>query len=291
VRFRTQRGPVVRRYNEVVLEQALLHKVDLVWADKQTFLRPETLRALRRHGIATVDFTIDNAFGPRNDPGWSTYKACVGEYDLHVLQREVSLRDYLAAGALAVHKMQTAFDPALAFPPPAGWSDRDRDREVSFIGSPYDDRPAFLAELHTKFGLPVVISGMERWARVLPEGVRHLYTGGEMMVDAYREAIWRSKINLSFVTRANQDEYAHKTFELAGCAAFQIAERCPGHQERFVEDEEIVLFSSLEECAEKIARYLPDEAARNRIAWAGHRRAMRSGYFNDPLLAEVLRKL
>ena len=291
LRFRTQLGPVVRRYNEVVLEEALRHGVDLVWADKQTFLAPATLRALRRHGIATLDFTIDNAFGPRRDPGWGTYKSAVGEYDLHILQRDVSLQDYLAAGARNVHKMQTAFDLSLVYPPPAGWSDKDRDREVSFVGSPYDERPAFLAELHTRFGLPVVVSGTTRWARVLPDGAKHLYTGGEKMVDAYREAIWRSKINLSFVTKANQDEYAHKTFEIAGCAGFQIAERCQGHMERFIEDEEIVLFSSLEECAAKIARYLPDEAGRRRIAMAGYRRAMLSGYYNEPLLEAALHRL
>jgi spore maturation protein CgeB len=105
---------------------------------------------------------------------------------------------------------------------------------------------------------------------------------------AYREGIWRSKINLSFLTHGNQDEYAHKSFEIAGCAAFQLAERCPGHTERFIEDVEAVYFSSVEECAEKIRRYLPDEAARNRIAAAGYRRAVSSGYYNDRQLAAVM---
>jgi spore maturation protein CgeB len=290
-RFRTQMGPTVAHYNATVLDQAIRHGVDIVWADKEILLHPETLRALRRRGIATVDFTIDNAYGPRNDPGWQTYKSCVGEYDLHVLQRDVSLRDYLAAGARNVVKMQTAFDLALSYPPPFGWNDRDRDREVSFVGSPYDDRADFLSRLHTEFALPVIISGTPRWAEVLAAGDKHLYSGSEMMDAEYRRALWRSKINLSFVTKANQDEYAHKTFEIAGCAGFQIAERCPGHQERFVEDEEIVLFSTLEECAAKIRRYLPDEAARQRIAWAGYRRALRSGYYNDALLTTVLAKL
>jgi hypothetical protein len=291
LKFRTQRGPAVDSYNDAVLDEAVRREVDIVWADKETLLRPETLRALRRRGIATVDFTIDNAFGPRRDPGWQTYRACVGEYDLHILQRDVSLRDYLAAGARNVVKMQTAFDLAAAFPPPFGWTDRDRDREVSFVGSPYDDRADFLARLHTEFGLPVVISGMPRWAQALPEGAKHLYTGTEPLGRDYLMTLWRSKINLSFVTKANQDEYAHKTFEIAGCAGFQIAERCAGHLERFVEGEEIVLFSSIEECADKIRRYLPDEAARRRIALAGHRRAHKSGYYNDALLKGVLERL
>ena len=288
IRLRTQWGPAVRQFNEMVFEQAVANGVDVVWADKQTFLLPDTLRRLRQQGIVTVDWTLDNAFGPRNDPGWRTYKSAIGEYDIHVLQRDVTMRDYLAAGARRVVKMQTVFDRVHQYPPPAGWSDKDRDRDVSFVGSPYDERPQFLARLHTEYRLPVVISGMSRWAKLLPPKSAHLYSGSELLATDYRSAIWRSKINLSFVTHTNQDEFAHKTFEIAGCAGFQIAERCPGHLERFVEDQEIVLFSSLEECAEKIARYLPDEAARTRIAWAGYRRAVRSGYDNDTQLARIL---
>ena len=44
----------------------------------------------------------------------------------------------------------------------------------------------------------------------------------------------------------------------------------------------------MEECAEKIRRYLDDEPARTRIAAAGQRRAVSCGYDNDTQLARVL---
>jgi spore maturation protein CgeB len=291
LRYRLQSGSVVRDYNEAVFSQATGNQVDVVWGDKQVYLRPETLRRLRRHGIASVDFTIDNPFGPRNDPGWRTYKRSIGEYDLHVLQRDSSLADFMRAGARHVMKCQTTFERAAHFPPPAGWSDKDRDREVSFVGSPYDQRVEFFTRLRREFEIPLTVSGMRRWAEKLPTDVAEIYTGSELLATEYRRAIWRSKINLSFITHSNLDEYALKTFEIAGCAGFQIAERSPGHSERFIEDEEIVLFSSVEECAAKIRRYLPDEAARERIGWAGHRRAVESGYDNDSQLARVLIEL
>lgn len=291
LRFRLQSGPVVRAFNEAVFDQAVANHVDVVWADKQVHLRPGTLRRLRRQGIATVDFTIDNPFGPRNDPGWRTYKSCIGEYDLQVLQRDSSLKDFLDAGAQHVMKCQTTFERAAHFPPPAGWSDKDRDREVSFVGSPYDQRVEFFTRLRREYKVPLTVSGMTRWRDKLPGDVADIYTGSELLASEYRRAIWRSKINLSFITHSNLDEYALKTFEIAGCAGFQIAERSPGHLERFVEDEEIVLFSSVEECAAKIERYLPDEAARERIGWAGYRRAVASGYDNDTQLARVLVEL
>ncbi len=105
------------------------------------------------------------------------------------------------------------------------------------------------------------------------------------------EGIWKSKINLGFLTHSNQDEFAHKSFEIAGCGSFLLAERSPGHIERFVEDEEAVFFSTIEECAEKIRRWLPDEAGRSRIAAQGAARAKAGGYHNDGQVRAILNRL
>lgn len=290
VRYRLQVGSVVRQMNEDVLRLAAEHRVDAVWFDKPLFIRAATLRRLRAMGIVTVDYMIDNPFGPRRDPGFRLYVRTIPEYDLHVQQRDVSVEAYLQRGARRVVKVQTAFEPSVHFPPPAGWSDRDRTREVSFIGTPYDERPQFLTGLWQKHGLPVTISGPRIWRRKLSAAaLAAMYPSDGELYDAdYREGVWRSKINLSFLTHGNQDEYAHKSFEIAACGGFLLAERSAGHSARFVEDEEAVFFSDMEECAEKVRRYLPDEAARTRIAAAGQRRAAAGGYDNDTQLAKVM---
>jgi spore maturation protein CgeB len=290
VRYRLQIGPIVKRMNDDVLRLAQEHKVDAVWFDKPLFIRAATLRRLRALGIATIDYMIDNPFGPRRDPGFRLYVRMIPEYDLHVQQRDVSVEAYLAHGARRVVKVQTAFEPSVHFPPPAGWSDQDRTREVSFIGTPYDDRPQLLTALSQKYHVPVTISGPAIWKRKL-DGVAltALYPQeGELYDEEYREGIWRSKINLSFLTHGNQDEYAHKSFEIAASGGFLLAERSAGHSARFKENEEAVFFSSIEECAEKCHLYLNDEAARTRIAAAGQRRAVTCGYDNDTQLAKVL---
>ena len=61
--------------------------------------------------------------------------------------------------------------------------------------------------------------------------------------------------------------------------------------QRFREDEEAVFFSTIEECVEKIRRYLPDEAARSRIAAAGCARAQRDGYYNDRQMELILERV
>ncbi|SFS15696.1 Glycosyl transferases group 1 [Granulicella pectinivorans] len=283
VTYRFPVGPNVTRLNETILRIAREEKPAIFWADKVVWLRPSTLAKLRAMGIVTVSYMIDNAFGPRQDPGWRLYMQCIPFFDLHVVQRTSNIADYKSHGARDVIKIQTAYEPTIQYPPPAGWSDADRDRGVSFIGSPYDDRAQFLTRLWKEFGLPVSVSGTTRWSAALgPEAAAAIYpVPGELYQDAYREGVWRSKINLSFITHSNLDEFVHKSFEIAGCGGFLLAERSEGHMQRFEEDVEAVFFTGIDECVAKIRKYLPDEEARTRIAAAGHARGVRDGYYND----------
>jgi hypothetical protein len=288
--FRLAAGPSASRLNRDIVALAEREKPDIVWADKLLVMQPRTLERLRAMGIATVSYMIDNPFGPRRDPGWRLYMKNIPYYDLHVVQRDTNIGDYRSRGARDIVKIQTAYEPTIHFPPPPHWSDLDRNREVSFIGTPYDNRGEFLTSLWRDYGIPVTISGTERhWRKALsPDAFAALFRDGELFLKDYREAIWRSRINLSFLTRSNQDEFAHKSFEIAGCGSFLLAERSPGHSQRFKEDVEAVFFSTIEECAAKIRHYLPHEAARASIAAAGALRAQVSGYSNDEQVQTIL---
>jgi spore maturation protein CgeB len=283
IAFRLSAGPSVNRLNRDLIWIAQTQKPDILWTDKVLALQPPTLDRMREMGIATVSYMIDNPFGTRRDPGWRLYMKTIPHYDLHVTQRDKNLLDYRARGARDVIKIQTAYEPTVHFPPPAGWSDADRDRDVSFVGTPYDDRAETLTRLWRECNFNVRVSGNIRaWTRALkPDAFKAIFRDGELYNDDYRKAIWRSRINLSFLTHSNQDEFVHKSFEIAGCAGFLLAERSEGHLQRFKEDEEAVFFSTFDELAAKIRRYLPDEAARERIARAGNLRADRDGYHND----------
>lgn len=291
LQFRTQVGLDVRRFNHDVLRLARESHVHVAWFDKALSLWPETLEALRALGVTTIDYVNDNPFGPRRDPGWRLYRKALPYFDLHAVPRATSVQDYEKRGARNVVQVRFSYEPTVHFPPPAGWSDADRTREVSFIGTPYDDRAEFLAGLW-KGGVPLTISGSEpHWRAALPaDAFTATFRGGELKVAAYREAIWKSKINLSFVTKANRDEVAHKSFEIAACGGFLLAERTDGHLACFREDEEAVFFSTVDECIAKSRKYLQDEASRSRIAAAGQRRAAQSGYDNDSMMRRVLER-
>lgn len=121
--------------------------------------------------------------------------------------------------------------------------------------------------------------------------LEHFTFGGYLADEHYRSGIWRSKINLSFLTHQNEEDIAHKAVEIAGCGGFLLALRTPGHQAIFEEDREAVFFSSVEECADKCRFYLGRPDLRESIAARGHARAMRGGYDSDTQLARVLNRL
>ncbi|MGH9587974.1 MAG: glycosyltransferase family protein, partial [Acidobacteriaceae bacterium] len=210
--------------------------------------------------------------------------------DLHCLLREADIPRYSKMD-LPWIKIMLSFDPQMHFPPEHAFTDAQRTREVSYIGSPYEQRPAFLLSLAQEHMLPVFING-NRWLRVLTrDELRHFSLGGNLDGRYYREGIWQSKINLSFVTKDNEEDIAHKTVEIAACGGFLMALRTPGHQAIFKEDREAVFFSSVEECADKCRFYLARPDLRETIAARGHDRAIGSGYDNDTQLARVLNRL
>ena len=289
VQFRLQMGPEVSRFNRDLLALADRERVQIAIFDKALQLWPKTLRRLRQSGVFCIDFVIDDPLGPRNDPGWRLYRRTVSGFDLTGVQRDVNLDEYRNAGAREVVRIQTSFERTVHYPPDAGWSDARRDRMVSFIGTPYDNRAEFLTRLW-RAGVPVEISGSRaHWqAALAPDAFDGTFRVGELIGDAYHEAIWRSRINLAFVTRSNRDQVAQKAYEITACGGFLLAERTPEHQARFREDEEAVFFSDFDECRAKIDRYLNDEPARAAIAAAGQRRAWTAGYDNDSVLRRLL---
>lgn len=280
-------GPIVYRANRALLLELRRHRPDVVWFDKPTLFTAATIEAIRKTGTLTVCYNQDSPFGPRHDGCWYQFKKVFRLFDLHCLFRAADVTRYSAWG-LNFIRILLSYEPSIHFPAPAGWRDADRTREVSYIGHPHEERPQFLLALAEKQGLPVSIDG-NGWQPILTDDqFRRYVQHGHLLGNAYREQIWRSKINLSFVTKSNEDDIAHKSVEIAACQGFLLALRTEGHEGIFAEDREAVFFSSLEECADKCRFYLAHADLREAIARSGRERAVRSGYDNDSQLGRVL---
>lgn len=288
--YRFPAGPFIARVNRDLLRTVRETKPDVVFFDKPIHFTPATIRKIKQTGALTVSYNQDNPFGPRKDPCWRQFFRVYRLFDLHCLFRQSDVVRFSGFN-LPWIKTIFSFEPSIHFPPPAGWNDSDRTREVSYIGSPHEDRPQFLRSLAEDRKIPLLIAG-PRWEKFLsPELVARYVANGYLSNAQYREAIWKSRVNLGFISHKNEDDIGHKCIEIAACGSFLLAVRSEGHSECFEEDKEAVFFSSIEECADKARFYLSRPDLREAIAGRARERAVNSGYDNDTQLARILNRL
>jgi spore maturation protein CgeB len=283
--------PFVHRINRDLLRAVREHKPDVVFFDKPVSFTRDTILEVKQAGALTVCSNGDNPFGPRHDPGWGQFYKVFPLFDLHCALRSTDAVRFQDWGLKWVQTM-FSYERTMQFPPPSDWSDDKRTREVSFIGSPYEERPEFLRRLGEEQHIPLAIAGSTTlWKRSLSPELFDRYVSGPFYDSDYREAIWQSRINLSFISRLNEDDIAYRSVEIAACQGFLLAVRSEGHQAIFEEDREAVFFSSLEECADKCRFYLTRPDLREAIARRGRERAVRSGYDNDTQVSRILNHL
>jgi hypothetical protein len=282
--------PFIAKINRDILRSVRASKPEVVFFDKPIHFTPQTIDAIKQTGALTVCYNQDNPFGPRKDPCWHQFFRVYRLFDLHCLFRNADVKRYTAAG-LPFIKTMFSFEPSMQYPPPDEWSDAQRTREVSYIGSPHEERPDFLRALGQYHHIPLLIAG-PRWEKYFPPELRALYVSDGFLGDAeYRTSIWKSKVNLGFISHQNEDDIGHKCIEIAACASFLLAVRSEGHAECFEEDKEAVFFSSVEECADKARFYLPRPELRESMGRRARERAVKSGYDNDTQLARILNRL
>jgi len=104
----------------------------------------------------------------------------------------------------------------------------------------------------------------------------------------YVKAINATKINLGFLRKANRDLQTTRSIEIPACGAFMLAKRTEEHQRLFKEHAEVEYFLDFDELLAKCRYFLVHEDERRRIASAGMRRCIESGYSNQRRLGPVL---
>ncbi|MBA3831437.1 MAG: glycosyltransferase family 1 protein [Chthoniobacterales bacterium] len=309
-------GQRIERFNARVVAVATRHEPQLVWAEKQEYLYPETIEALQKRGALTVHYNPDPYFSldwkrtPLAD-------ACLTLYDIFVVTKRYELDDYRRYTRGQIVYSALGYDPVGHAPVTVP---QDPSQRVVFVGGwePRRERLLKLARLETEgvavwgYGwalaqrsrldiLRAVRLGRLDPAHQLYFGMRHpslapaIRSGegrnGEIYEELYATAVGASAISLGFVREVCPDQHTTRTFEIPALGGFMLADRTQEHLELFEEGKEAEYFESAEEFSEKVRFYLANEGARSRIARAGHERCMTSGYSYDDRIRVVMASL
>ncbi len=294
---RLQRGSVVDEINHSILEAAREFQPELVWADKQEFLRVEVIEELRKLGARLVHFTPDPYF----TLDWKRTQLmdeAIRAFDVFVYCKSYEREHYEALGKPLVY-MPLGYCDEVHRPLPS--SDSRWACTVGFLGG-WEPRRERLLHAIAASDTDLKIWGGHwdvlsdgRWTprrhlilRQLAGGdhvefhrddlLARAHQGGEVYGDDYARALTGSRIGLGLLRKVCPDQHTTRTFEIPACGSLLLADRTAEHQEFFQEGKEAEFFGSDEESLDKVRFYGNNESARQQIAAAGYNRCVEGRY-------------
>jgi spore maturation protein CgeB len=308
-------GKVVASLNADVIAAAGGFKPDMLWAEKQEYLRPTTLARLRRDGIRLLHFTPDPYFSLK----WKRTRLmdrAISLFDCLVTSKRYELVDYRRLGT-PVYYMPLGFDEAVHKPvTPASRQDfANYESDVSFLGG-WEPRRERALDIVSRlsgvslriwgYGWDHVVDGRLTPRRLLAmrrnaggqafsithkERLAASVQGNEVYGCDYARALSGARIGLGFLRTICDDQHTTRTFEIPACGSMLLADRTEEHREFFAEGVEADFFSSDAEMLDKIDFYLRNEKTRARVAARGFDRCHRSGYSYTARMSALLNQL
>ena len=310
VQRRLGNGSVVSQINQSVLAAGREFRPDLIWAEKQEFLRIETLAALRQTGATLVHFTPDPYFSLE----WKRTRLmdeAIADFDVLVYCKCYERNQYAALGKPLIY-MPLGYCDEVHRPLPSddprwrcsagflgGWEPR-RERmlhavaasgaELKFWGRNWD----FLQDGRPTLRRWIILrqlAGKEKFRIQRDPLLAGACAGNEVYADDYARALTGAKIGLGFLRTVSPDQHTTRTFEIPACGSMLMADRSDEHCTFFREGQEAEFFASAEELLDKLAFYLDNETARQRIAARGLERCHTGRYSYVHRLADALRSV
>ena len=107
----------------------------------------------------------------------------------------------------------------------------------------------------------------------------------------YPQTIFKSKINLNFLRKINDDVITSRSLEIPASGGFMLAERTEAQTKIFQERIEADYFSSKEELLKKILYYLSNEKIRKRVEKKGYNKCIKSQYSMISQMQMILKKI
>ena len=291
IAHRTLLTPGIFAFNREIVQRAARFRPDVIWLEKATYVFPRTHRRLRRDSSALFVYHNTDDWklrGWQQDLHWRFLRRVLGEYDLYITSNWWNVDEFRAAGFPRVVHMELAANPAVRDPGAVSEAERRAlGGPVGFIGhwEPATERQLLHLVRH---GVPVKIyGGGWQWVRekqALAGVVQYRFVNG----DEYARAIVSFDVNLGIVSKWNRNHTASRTFQIPALGGFLLHQRNDVVTRYFKEGEEADFFDSDDELLEKCRHYLAHPDERRRIAEAGRRRCIESGYFEPDRVREIL---
>lgn len=272
-RTNTLEANYVEMLSQIVLEAITEKPVDIVVCLAQAPLSARVLTELRKRGIITVMWFVEDC------NRFVTWQEISRYYDyMFIIQRGDHLQKVQAAGAGRAIYLPVGCDPQVHRPVDVSPEEKKRwGSQVSFVGAGYNNRQQVFAALAKR---DFKIWGTE-WPTCAPFDRLVQERGRRISPEEYVKIFNSSEINLNLHSsmerdgvEPNGDFVNPRTFELAAAGAFQLVDNRALLPELFNVGSELSTFSDRKEMEDKIDYFLAHPEERVQFQNASRERAL-----------------
>ncbi len=248
-----------------IARQTILTKPDL-FISVYSWLRPEAVKKIHDAGIKTVLLYPDHIVN------LGRQYALLAPYHRLYFKDPYAIRTFREKACLPMEYLPEACNPM--WHKTLQLTDTDIMKYKCDITTASNMYPYRLRVMECLQGYDVKLWG-PAWPLWMNSPMRTYHTGVAVREFEKAKAFNAAKIVINTMHYGEIEGVNCRTFEAAGCGAFQIADWKPALPDLFVPDQEIVTFASREELKDKVDYYLSHTDERRRIAKAGQIRAHR----------------
>lgn len=267
----------IGHYNRAILAQAARVRPSVMLTVKGLYIQPETIRALRRMNIRTVNFYPDYKFEyPGFDEAWLL------DYDLVATTKSFQV-DYLAdrMGADRVAMVHHGYVPDLHRRRVPTGEVPNYLWDIAYVGNASVNKLAWLSEVARALPDASMIVVGNDWRRLAAGTPLERFVLGHPLVgDHFARVVEHSRINLAVhygdagSAHGWEDKVSTRTFEIPACGGFMLHVDNDEVRTLYEPGSEIDVFNGKEQLIDRIGYYLANEAERAVMAEAGHARCV-----------------
>lgn len=265
----------IRVFEQAAREAVTGMQPDIFLTIKGTNIKAEFLRWLRHRGVTTVVFYPDFHF---DHPG--VLLDDFGAYDVIIttktFQLEMLRRRF---GARKVSYVPHGYSDGIHRPIRGELSENDYDADLQHVGAHSSYKQRWLAGLTENCPNATFRIFGARWSKSAVGTSLQKCTVGDSLYDcAYSIALQTARINVAVMMGPHesgwQDNVSTRTFEIPACGGFMLHIDNDEVREFFKPGEEIDVFSSPEELADKARFYLAKPEQRLRMIQRAYARCV-----------------
>lgn len=275
----------LRSAQREVLVQVKKSQCEVVLVVKGFFLLPETILEIKAMNKRVYCFNPDDPFELEFGTSNRNIRNCIPHYDAYFIWSKRLIKEIGEAGCSMVHYMPFGVDSEIIKVVSAKRIEEEREYDLSFIGNPDDKRSRVIKDLGSNLDnkkLRNILFGLG-WKKM-----NGFENGSFLQGDTYMGAMYNSKVNLNILRDQNIGSHNMRTFEIPATGSFMLHEESDEAKDFFEPGVEAEFYTSIEECADKVAYYVKNENARIKIAKAGYERTVKSKYYYTEIMRKML---